>query len=51
MEQLKESLRNQKYEKMTPVETIKHRNKFNGKKTGQKWPPFKKMYLFYQCGK
>lgn len=49
-EQLKEALRNHKFEKMTPIETIKHRNKFNSVKdklisewegkTGQKWPRY-----------
>ncbi|KYC83449.1 ribonuclease YeeF family protein [Bacillus licheniformis] len=50
-EQLKNALRNHKFEKMTPKETMKHRNKFNNvkdkliseweEKTGQKWPRYK----------
>ncbi|MDU0069789.1 MULTISPECIES: ribonuclease YeeF family protein [Bacillus] len=50
-EQLKSALRNHKFEKMTPKETMKHRNKFNNvkdkliseweEKTGQKWPRYK----------
>ncbi|WP_141993217.1 T7SS effector LXG polymorphic toxin [Bacillus sp. B4EP4a] len=49
-QQIKEALRNHKFEKMTPVETMKHRNKFNSVKdklisewegkTGQKWPRY-----------
>ena len=50
IEKLKDALRDNKYEKMTPLETIKHRSKFNGVKnklidewevnTGQTWPRY-----------
>ncbi|WP_241138490.1 hypothetical protein [Bacillus mycoides] len=50
IEQLKAALREHKYEKMTPLETLKHRNKFNSvknkliseweEKTGQTWPRY-----------
>ncbi|AXR18052.1 hypothetical protein COC60_19715 [Bacillus thuringiensis] len=50
IEQLKAALREHKYEKMTPLETLKHRNKFNNvknkliseweEKTGQTWPRY-----------
>ncbi|HHT7232654.1 hypothetical protein ACQVQ3_07310 [Bacillus cereus] len=50
VEQLKAALREHKYEKMTPLETLKHRNKFNSvknkliseweEKTGQTWPRY-----------
>jgi len=50
IEQLKAALRENKYEKITPLETLKHRNKFNSvknkliseweEKTGQKWPRY-----------
>ncbi|MEK4748078.1 hypothetical protein NST77_11020 [Niallia sp. FSL W8-0177] len=50
IERLKGTLRENKYEKMTPLETLKHRNKFNSVKnklikeweenTGQTWPRY-----------
>ncbi|WP_306821490.1 hypothetical protein [Metabacillus litoralis] len=50
IEKLKDTLRENKYEKMTPLETLKHRNKFNSVKnklikeweenTGQTWPRY-----------
>ncbi len=50
IEQLKTVLRENTYEKMLPLETLKHRNKFNSvknkliseweEKTGQKWPRY-----------
>ena len=50
IEQLKAALREHMYEKMTPLETLKHRNKFNSvknkliseweEKTGQTWPRY-----------
>ncbi|WP_281292956.1 HNH endonuclease [Bacillus marasmi] len=52
IEKLKDALRENIYEKMTPLETLKHRNKFNSVKnklikeweenTGQTWPRYTK---------
>jgi uncharacterized protein YukE len=50
IDKLKVALRENKFEKLTPVETLKHRNKFNSvkniliseweEKTGQNWPRY-----------
>ena len=61
VEELKNALRNNKYTKLTPKETAKHRNEFNKVKnsliekwesnTGQKWPTYTEDVISPNTGK
>ncbi|TDL79289.1 transposase [Peribacillus frigoritolerans] len=61
IEKLKEALRNKDYKKMTPIETAKHRAKFDKMKnkvikeweenTGQKWPVYSENVISEKTGK
>ncbi|UHH07494.1 ribonuclease YxiD [Bacillus subtilis] len=61
IDKLKEALRNKEYKKMSPIETAKHRTKFDKVKnkvikeweenTGQKWPVYKENVVSEKTGK